>query len=261
MPFPEISRVIYSNNPLDQVICQYQFPPILKIDAEIPALFQDKIRSQFPIYSETSNIINLPNIPDQPIPKELIDQIQKTRTNYEFVSEDGIWKVNLTRTFIALTCNKYTRWEIFKEKLTVPFNALNEIYAPLFFTRIGLRYIDVIRRSALNLVDTEWSELLQPYILGLLSLTDLSSRVQSLDNNYEILLSDEKSRVKLMTKYVKYIINNELCFMIDSDFFTNERIQPSDAVSKIDFFNQRASRLIRWCITDKLHTAMEPSAI
>ena len=54
MPFPEVERVIYARNPLDQVVCQLRFPPILKIDAEIPAGFQDRVREDYPNFSETS---------------------------------------------------------------------------------------------------------------------------------------------------------------------------------------------------------------
>ncbi|MCH7755956.1 TIGR04255 family protein, partial [candidate division KSB1 bacterium] len=55
MPFPEVKRVIYKKNPLDRVICQLRFSPILKIDAEIPAEFQDMIRADFPNYSEKTD--------------------------------------------------------------------------------------------------------------------------------------------------------------------------------------------------------------
>jgi uncharacterized protein (TIGR04255 family) len=261
MPFPDIKRMIYKKNPLDKVICQLQFPPNLKIDTEIPALFQEKNKKNFPIYSETNSIVNIPNEINPAIPKELIDHVQRTHANYEFSSENGDWKINLTRTFIALTCNNYQRWESFKEMLDEPLKTLESVYSPPFFTRIGLRYIDVIRRSALNLIDTDWDELFQPYILGLLNSKDIKDRIKTLDNNHEILLSDDISKVKIMTKFVNYIENDELCFMIDSDFYLNKRIELSDSREKLDFFNKRASRLIRWCITDKLHEAMEPNEI
>ena len=56
MPFPEAKRIIYRKNPLDQVICQLRFPPILKIDAEVPAKFQDRIRGDFPNLSDSLEI-------------------------------------------------------------------------------------------------------------------------------------------------------------------------------------------------------------
>ena len=56
MPFPETDRVIYAHNPLEQVICQFRFPPILRIDSELPAQFQDRIRHEFPSLIEKSGL-------------------------------------------------------------------------------------------------------------------------------------------------------------------------------------------------------------
>lgn len=50
--FPETPRVIYAKNPLFEVICQLRFPAILKIDSEIPAGFQEKLRASFPLFRE-----------------------------------------------------------------------------------------------------------------------------------------------------------------------------------------------------------------
>ena len=53
MPFPETSqKIIYKKNPLDRVICQLRFPPILKIDTELPDKFQESIRNDFPEFQE-----------------------------------------------------------------------------------------------------------------------------------------------------------------------------------------------------------------
>ncbi len=75
MPFPSANRVIFKRNPLKEVICQLRFPPILKIDSEIPANFQDLIRNEFPKYKETGEQreIPIPN-PDELEPKRNIEQ-------------------------------------------------------------------------------------------------------------------------------------------------------------------------------------------
>src|SRR5258708_18597221 len=151
MPFPEVPRAIYKQNPLQQVICQLRFPPILKIDADVPADFQEKIRNEFPNYSQTVGLnLEVPQqISEQPIPPELLRNLFQTTTikNYEFSSEDGKWKVNLTHTFIALTNTEYQNWESYKERMLKLFEILLNIYSPAHFSRIGLRYINVIKRS------------------------------------------------------------------------------------------------------------------
>ena len=262
MPFPERKRIIYKKNPLERVICQLRFPPILKIETEIPAAFQEKIRRDFPNFLEKSEWkVEVPlSVPGQ-LASEMPGQLlQSAGKNFEFSSENEEWNVNLTRTFIALTSLKYTRWEKFKEKLSIPITAFLEIYSPDYFSRLGLRYIDIIKRSDLGLDGVSWNELLQPYILGLLATQDVGPNVEGYESKNEIHLEDGKSTVRIITKLVE-MDKGEVCFVIDSDFFTTTRIETNEAISKLDYFNTRGSRLLQWCITERLHNAMEPEAI
>lgn len=181
--------------------------------------------------------------------------------NFEFSSEDNTWKINLTRTFIAITCNKYHRWEEFKDKFQKPLKIFTEIYSPSYYSRIGLRYIDVIKRSVLGLQNSNWSELLQPYVLGLLSSSDIEQQIEDFINTYEINLSDGESNVRILTRFIEFDKNGEKCFTIDSDFHCTKKIEINNAMGKLDFFNERATRLIQWCITEKLHKSMEPQKI
>ena len=95
MPFPECQRVIYKKNPLGEVICQLIFPPILKIDTEVPVAFQERVRNHFPNFSEVSalNLGFLSGVEDQIQPEPPEPPLCK---NYEFSSEDQQWKINLT---------------------------------------------------------------------------------------------------------------------------------------------------------------------
>src|SRR5258708_615126 len=52
-PFPDAERVIYDHNTLGEVLCQVKFPPVLRIEAELPAQFQDRIRDVFEIYKDS----------------------------------------------------------------------------------------------------------------------------------------------------------------------------------------------------------------
>lgn len=264
MPFPEAKRVIYKKNPLNRVICQLMFPPILKIDAEIPSEFQDRIRDDFPNFAEKAGVeFEVPQNVKGKIPPEVLRHFSKFfgNKNYTFSSEDAKWEVNLTRTFCAFTSKKYERWEEFKSKFMTPLTALIDVYKPSFFQRIGLRYIDVINRLELELNGIGWNELLQPYILGLLSSASVGERIQNFENKYEINLADDVSKVRLLTKFVLAPNNNVKCFMIDSDFSNSTRSDVDGALTKLDYFNKRASRLIQWCITERLHQAMEPCEV
>jgi len=263
MPFPEAKRVVYHKNPLDRVICQLRFPPILKIDTELPAKFQESIGNDFPEFREKEEaILPLPQIEQWEIPWDTLRNIMPTKIkNYEFVSEDKLWHVNLTRTFVALTSLKYERREQFQQKLKIPLKALVEIYKPAYFSRIGLRYVDIIKRSLLNLGNVNWDKLLKPYILGLLGSNEVCSNIKSFEAKYEIQLADNGGIARVITGLVDWEEKSEKCFMIDTDFFITERTEIGDAVGKLDSFHIRASRLIQWLITERLHKAMEPEEL
>lgn len=264
MPFPQVKRVIYNKNPLDRVICQLRFPPVLKIDTEIPAIFQERVRTDYPNLSETSDVTMEPSPGMQKVApeevKHLVIQSLGMR-NYAFSSEDEHWTINLTRNFVALSTTRYVKWEEFRARLSGALDALIGVYSPVYFSRIGLRYMNVIVRSRLGLNNASWNELIQPHLLGILALPDLGGNVQRFESAYDIRLDDGKSVVRVAARTVDKINTQESCFMIDSDFFKAQKLKRDEVFEGLEYLNTRASRLIRWCITERLHQAMEPQPI
>jgi uncharacterized protein (TIGR04255 family) len=263
MPFPDSPRVIYKKNPLTEVLCQLRFPSILRIDAEPPAAFQERVRRQYPLYREgIRQEIALPQLPKQ-IAQRLVEELgfHKIGRAYDFLSADSEWTVGLTRDFLALSTQRYERWERFREHLQVPLRSLLEEYAPLFFTRIGLRYQDIIRRSTLGQEDARWSKLLQPHISGELASDDVAGDLESTMRQTVIRLPDGRSRVRIIHGLIELSEPTEVCYVIDSDFYTDQQTEPEDAIDTLNAFNTQARRLFRWCITDRLHQSMDPQPI
>jgi uncharacterized protein (TIGR04255 family) len=63
--------------------------------------------------------------------------------NYNFISADGFWKLNLTENFIALSTLHYAGWETFARQLDKPLAEFISIYKPAYFERVGLRYVNI----------------------------------------------------------------------------------------------------------------------
>lgn len=263
MPFPDSPRVIYSNNPLEQVICQLQFPPILKIVSELPAQFQDAIRQEYPLFNSIDGTqLKLPPQLLEKIPSDFLNLMGSSQEkHYNFISLDKQWTVSLTKDFIALKANNYRRWEEFKEHFGRPFDAFLE-YSPAEFSRVGLRYRNVIQRSILGLDNTPWSELLEPYIAGSLTAPDsISNSIENMNQLIEIRLANVYGKVKIRHGFVVDNSSGEICYLIDSDFFAERIKRSEDVLVRLDRFNRRGRRLFRWCITQKLHDAMGPEPI
>lgn len=259
-PFPQSPRVIYSQNPLELVICQLRFPPILRIGTEPPAAFQDMVRDEYPLLKESS-MLQLPK--DLPAEmREVVNRLTPTPSGvaYDFTSADDQWTISLNRDFIALSARAYTRWEEFSRRLLLPVQALRAAYAPAFVTRIGLRYQDVICLSRVGMEGESWSRVLQPHIVGEMAEPAVAQSAQQASR--EILLDlggDDKVRIRhgLATR----ADSPETCYLIDADFFSEGRTDLDDVLNRLGTYNKHAGRLFRWCITDELHEALGPTPI
>lgn len=85
-------RYAYGKSQLIEVICQLRFPTILSIDTREPADFQETVRAAFPRYQ--CQVEKLPGVNGAPA---------RTVNNHTFISEDGGYKLSLTKDFIALS--------------------------------------------------------------------------------------------------------------------------------------------------------------
>ena len=111
MLFSDNARYSYAVSPLIEVICQLRFPTILSIGSTEPAQFQEMVRGEFPKYvaRQEQQPLKITN------PNSAQPQVERQApiTNYNFISADGLWKINLTKDFIALSTLRYTSWEEF----------------------------------------------------------------------------------------------------------------------------------------------------
>lgn len=247
MVFPPYTRVIYAKNTLEEVVCQIKFPAILKI-SQPQVNFQECIRATFPLF-ETKPAVEFP--PD--LPADMARMIGSRVGNVsQFLSRDKKWNASLYREFMALTCSAYVRWEEFRQFFEIPFQALTDIYAPAFYTRIGLRYRNVIRRGTLGLDGVPWKELLRPEICGELAAPEIGVNVEASTRELVINLGDN-AKVHL----VHGLVESD-SYIIDADFFTESEIEATNVVAQLNTFNRESGRLIRWAITDRLHETMGP---
>jgi len=258
MAFPQADRVIYKHNPLEQVICQLKFPPVLRIESELPAKFQERVRSMFPLFSEPQALSAGPDFPEEVM--KLVGSLMPIRPVrvYEFATLDGQWKLTLSRDFLALVCSTYERWEEFVEHLKVPVRALGDEYSPAFLSRIGLRYRNVIRRSVLGLEGVPWKDLLKAQVSAELG-TSVAPSVEAAIHQVVVRFEQNQGKVTIHHGLVR--AGEEECYLIDNDFFTEERTDIKDADKKLDYFHSQSGRLFQWCIDKRLHDAMRPNVV
>lgn len=257
--FSNEERSVYRNNQLGEVICQIRFPEILKIGTEVPADYQEAIRDEFPRYSSRM---------ESPAPKitgtpgNLTLQNQPQTVNYQFLSEDGLWRVNLTSRFISFTCGRYICWEDFAKMLDKPLAAFIQIYKPAFFERVGLRYINFISRKSLELDSVPFRELITASYLGLLAEEDISETgVGRCSVDAELPIRGG-CRVKIHAGpgivRGRNQQDTEVKFVLDLDLFMPGKVPVNFAAGALHTLHSQAWPIFRGAITDKLHDALDP---
>lgn len=246
----EYDRVIYNKNPLDNVVLQLKFTPILLIDSNEPVEFQNEIRHKFPYYVPSSSSLAING------------QLQIARKNYKFSEDNDASKkyhtINLDRETLSLSTTKYENWEKFLGLFQNALTPFEKCYTPNFYTRIGLRYTDIISKKTLGLENLSWKELIDEKYLGFLS-GDFEKNIIANKNQYIIKLDDTMNyMVNIFTGIIKHIDTGENCFSIDSDFSLVGKIEPNMVIDHIKKLHKYSRPIFRSIITDKLHNYMEP---
>jgi len=266
MALPETPREVYGKNPLAEVVAQLRFPTILKIDAESPAAFQESIRADYSRYSQQRGAGQLPaNMPPQI--KNLIQGMGPVTgpQQHQFESQDQKWSVTLTRESISLKTTSYNTWEEFRDRLHVISESFKQIYNPSSYVRVGLRYVDVVRRSMLNLDGVPWTDLLNPCIAGELAAPEFGDTIDKMSRQFHCKLDGDnyfltlKSGIALAEPDAKQ--NREKCFFIDSDFHTHKQTEVDDVATALNAFNRQSGNLFRWSIQSRLRDALAPTPI
>lgn len=250
---------IYEKAQLIEVICQLRFPAILSIDTKAPADFQETVRENFPRYH--TQIDRVPGQGPDRKPQEV--------TNHNFLTEDGSYKLNMTKNFISLSTMRYAGWEEFAKMLDEPLGQFISIYRPAYFERVGLRYINGFSRSALGLEARRWNDLFQPQYLAVLDDDSVDeSKVTKCAVDLEMRL-DERAALKLHAgpgsvkrtvrtpEGLKTVQEKETRFIFDQDLFVPGKVKLPEVMKALEALHGHADRVFSDAITDTLHDAME----
>lgn len=265
MLFPESERVLYKNNPLVEVICQFRFPTILRIRERQLADFQDIIRKDYSVYTEQEPSFGVP----PQVPKELAIIIEQINipippglVSHRFSTKDSQRFISLRDESMSLAETKYERWELFREEIVKAESALKRIYEPAFYSRVGLRYRDIISRRSLGLTNVGWQDLIKTHIIAELGDKEVSDAILRIQTRVIIKIADiPNGQVVLNHGLITPNGSDEECYLIDADFSVERKEGLDEPFEILGEFNRMAGRLFRWTITTRLHNAMEPRPI
>lgn len=249
-------RVFYKKCQLESVTFQINFNPILSIETDFPAEFQKEIINEFPFYSEYIETRQIQIDDNIKFPLKQIDS-----KKHVFHSKDKQTILSLSSSYLSISVNRYEKFEKFLDPILYVSKIFYRIYNPIYFTRIGLRYIDLFRRSKLGLENSSWNELIKDEYLGFYKNIK-NDELKRMRNEYLIEIN-ENSVVRILTGFVYTKAEQlnekpELCFLLDSDFFYKHEFGLEDLNDKLSFLHNNSIGLVAEVVTEKLNDKMEP---
>jgi uncharacterized protein (TIGR04255 family) len=236
--------------PLVRVLTQIKFPTILSIgtnDSEV-AVFQEKIRSAYPILEREQSftlVMSSPSAPPEVRPGVI----------WKFRDLKNHWQVALTPDFVTLEAFKYSSRSDFSERLENILAAVQSTYAPSAALRVGVRYVDCIKPPYIDKIE----DLFQAAVLGI-HKTALGEAADV--NMTECLLRAEEGQIQcrwgLLPDGATHDPSIPLppggqSWVLDLDMFSSEQI-PFDAADLSQVVRSYAGRVyavFRWMIKDE----------
>ena len=256
MNFKEFEKVEYKHNILFEVLFQARFPEILRISEERPVKFQDILRKEG--YPELGS--DIPLLPSN-MPKEL-EEIVSTNKVFHFFSEKKDWKVSLAKNFVALTCNgNYRNYADFRERLEKVLRLFSETYEPSYFTRIGLRYRDIVNKTFLPHVENGIEDFIPKHIFPELK-TSIEKNIETLQKASLFSDGDIKANVfhtlaEVSGKCGQKHLSNEKSYIIDVDCYSESNTKEIENVlKKCNIFKKHCWNIFQWSITDSLRDTL-----
>ena len=262
MLFSKHPRTLYGNAPVHEVICQLRFPTILSINNTEPADFQEAIRDAFPRYVKRQEAAP-PQLVGAGGPNPQLRQAPPV-SNYNFLSADNLWKLNLTQNFIALSTLRYTGWEDFAHQLDKPLAEFISIYKPAFFERVGLRYVNVISRTQLGLEGPPCADLMAPAYSGPRQEPDVregdflhcaADLLLKLDSSCQAKIHAGPGRLKAAPNAPQ---DPEVKFVFDMDLSMGGQLSCTLSAGALETLHAHATEIFEGAVTDTLRNAMDP---
>lgn len=150
----------FAKNTIESTIAQLRYHPILRVKEIVP-LFQERVRSRFPAFRISKT---------QEVSLEPGGVRVEPHEEYRFATADGGAAISLGVQGISLSNRRHTNHREFIADFQIGVDALRELCEPINAFRLGLRYINVLRKEQISIdlgKPVDWDTLVQKRFLAL----------------------------------------------------------------------------------------------
>jgi uncharacterized protein (TIGR04255 family) len=236
---PASPRVRFERNTIRQTICQLRFPTLPEFETEAPTEFVHAIRKAFPSYVRGVNL--QVGVSDGAIE-------QTPHVTHTFQSQPPGWSVALKTDYVALDTREYQDFEDFGARLSSVVNSLVPHLDTNYFTRVGLRYINVLPVAGNDIDGWVNPKLLGPLQEGVLGM--VSHWTEAGGPTPHGSYSFRYGTAKTEGERERYVL--------DMDFY-KEAVKVAEVDPLLAEFNRMNYDLYRWSIGEKTVAHLGPA--
>lgn len=246
--FAEHEDVVFRKAPLETVLCQVRFPPILALLDEVGvAGLQEAVRAEYPDTSSDHQVeFNVGPVNAQ---------VKRSAPIWRMRTDPDRWTVSAAVDFVALETTHYGDWDQFRQRLEFLLAAVDRTLAPGRTKRIGLRKVNLFTHPEAKDAQ-EWVGLLRPELIGIAGLETPGTVALSFS---EVHYQDNAGG----TLTARFGPDREASskFRVDLDYWNEDRFAIMPSSSLVHVLAEYASSMtsfFHWIITPRLKEHLEP---
>lgn len=224
----------YKRNFLRQAVCEFRFPTLMEIgEQRPPADFVSALRKEYP-HLELGNEVTLG-----------IDGGSNGFNNSHILRSAKLtWTVSLKQSAVSLETTAYTNYAQLRERVLRVVAAASKVIDSDFFTRVGLRYI--------NVIDTDedpangW---VNPELVGPI-LSGHFEGIKEYGGKLQLMAEDGGCLLQHGVRFQEQHGGSMPKYMLDIDSFRNE-VPIDSAADALDAMHSQAFDMFDWAIGAK----------
>ncbi|MEC4749568.1 TIGR04255 family protein [Methylomicrobium sp. Wu6] len=226
----------YKRNFLHQAVCELRFPTLMELgEPRPPAAFVKALRKEYP-HLELANEVSL----------RIGGNSSNNTHTHIFRSAKLTWTVSLKQSALSVETTAYSDYAHMRERVLGIVEAASKIIDSDFFTRIGLRYINIIDSDTNPVLGWVNPELVGPLLSGCFKgIHEYAGKLQLMTDDggcllqHGIVLKQKQAAGETIPQY-----------LLDIDVFRNE-IQLSNTGEALDAMHAQVFDVFDWAIGPK----------
>lgn len=222
------------------VVCELRFPLLLELGADkAPAVFVNALRKRYPQMEQVNEFSVGPNGPTS------------SNAAHVFRSLRGGWTVTLKPASVAIEAKSYPGYEKFRERILEMIEAAAPVIDSSFWTRVGLRYINLIPMDTGH----QGSDYVNPALVAPLdsgvfrAVGECSGKIRGGTEDHGYTLQHGIKREGSSKGTV------ELSYLIDVDLWRSE-VELTDTMQVIDELHRLSFAVFDWSIGPVTRSAL-----